>query len=545
MAVTSDETIQPNVGNIATSSTAEQLYHRQHNHMLQAQQRENCDPRDTIERRKSPKHTKHKVHSPNLSQVHLGAPERQPPLTLRDENKLVKVILGPREKNKAPLAFHFRHQHTRPSLLRRLWIHWLTAYRALIGFTFITNFAVLIWYIEIDFSVSTTLTASAVNFLLAILVRQEDLINASYFLLEKTPSKTPLALRKLVADFHHYGGLHIGCACAALMWYCLLAVVSTVQCAHHAYNGKMTSLMWTNMIVVWMFLLSVLVVCVAALPQLRVRFHNTFEHTHRFGGWLATAVLWIHTGIGTLSPGSKPLHKDANLWILVAITFFLILPWLRIRRVLISSESVSRRETKITFAYLNMPYMSTTRFSRHPMMDWHAFATIPSETAIGTEASIIISQVGDWTNSIVENPPSQLWLRKPATRNFLALAPLFNSVLLVATGAGIGPMLSLLSSPAMAKMKEKGKVIKIMWCVYEPQALHWKFVLDVIRRVDEKPRIFDSRQGRPDLAFEARYMAQVHGIEAVMVVSNEKVTNQVVREVKAYHGAAYGAVFDS
>lgn len=94
-------------------------------------------------------------------------------------------------------------------------------------------------------------------------------------------------------------------------------------------------------------------------------------------------------------------------------------------------------------------------------------------------------------------------------------------------------------------MKEEGKTVRVMWCAYEPYAPHWADVLAVIQSVDPLPKIFDSKQGRPDVAFEARYLAHVEELEAVMIVSNKKVTDEVVREVKGFGGAAYGAVFDS
>lgn len=106
-------------------------------------------------------------------------------------------------------------------------------------------------------------------------------------------------------------------------------------------------------------------------------------------------------------------------------------------------------------------------------------------------------------------------------------------------------MLSLFQSPSIARMMAEGKTVRVMWCAYDPYAAHWADVLAVIKSVDALPKIFDSKQGRPDVAFEARYIAQVENIEAVMIVSNKKVTDEVVREVKAHGGAGYGAVFDS
>jgi hypothetical protein len=70
-------------------------------------------------------------------------------------------------------------------------------------------------------------------------------------------------------------------------------------------------------------------------------------------------------------------------------------------------------------------------------------------------------------------------------------------------------------------------------------------VQSVIHSVDPRPAIVDSKPGRPDLAFEGRYLAHVDNLEAVTVVSNKKVTDEVGAEVKIHGRAAYGAVFDS
>jgi hypothetical protein len=94
-------------------------------------------------------------------------------------------------------------------------------------------------------------------------------------------------------------------------------------------------------------------------------------------------------------------------------------------------------------------------------------------------------------------------------------------------------------------MRSQGRKIKVMWCVYDPYVAHWAFVLKAIKEVDPDARIFDSKSGRPDVAFEARWLAQKEEVEVVMVVSNPKVTKEVVHECKMSGLAAYGAVFDS
>ncbi|KAF2027201.1 hypothetical protein EK21DRAFT_37543, partial [Setomelanomma holmii] len=423
-------------------------------------------------------------------------------------------------------------------------LHWLTAYRILITLTILINAVVLVLLITLQLSLKDVLVATAANLLASVLARQEDLINLSFGLVAKVPSSLPLGFRKVIADFHHYGGVHIGTAISAMMWYVLFLGLNTHRSITLSRERLMTRWNWVDITTCYAFLAFILLICITSIPRLRERFHNHFERTHRFAGWASLIVLWINSGISTIvDPNHTPLYKSRSTWLLATATFFIILPWLRIRRVPIRAQAISSREVKLTFPYTNMPYTSTSRFSLSPLIEWHAFATIPSHD--GFSADIIISAAGDWTKKVIAHPPSQLWMRQPAAANFLAFTPLFNSVLLVATGAGIGPMLSLLASPAIKAMLAEGKKVRIMWCVYGPHAAHWKFVLDAIKAVDLYPKIFDSKVVRPDVAFEARYLAHVNDVEAVMVVSNKKVTNEVVSEVNAHGRAAYGAVFDS
>ena len=405
------------------------------------------------------------------------------------------------------------------------------------------NLGVLISQMVFVPVVKAPLTATAINITVAVLLRQEEVINFGFTLVSKTPATLPLAVRRTVGDFHHYGGLHIGCALSALLWYIMFTGLNTVRVLDLLQLGNMTTPLYLDITTAYIALLTILLVCTTAISRFRVRFHNTFEATHRFGGWAALFVLWIHAGITTLtSDTSISLCAQPSLWLLFIATLLLILPWLRIRHVPIAISPISSREMQICFPYTRMPYTSTLRLSTHPLTEWHAFATIPLTP---TTAKVIVSRAGDWTSSIIAAPPEKLWIRRPAMMNFLAFAPLFNSILLVATGAGIGPMLSLLASPAVTRMREQGRKVKVLWCVYDSYAPHWAFVLDAIRKVDGEPVVFDSKAGRPDVAFEACWVARKEGVEAVFVVSNPKVTKEVVWECKINGLAAYGAVFDS
>lgn len=431
----------------------------------------------------------------------------------------------------------------RPGWWQRFCLDWLTTYRVLTSSVVAINLGLLISEMTVTSTVEASLTATAANIMVAVLLRKEEIINASFRLVSKLPATLPRAVRKTIGDLHHYGGLHIGCALSAMLWYCMFAGRNTVRVVNLRKRGNMTTILWIDLITAWAALLTIILVCATAIPPFRVRFHNTFEATHRFGGWAALVVLWVHAGIATLTPdASIPLYAHPSIWLLAATTLLLIIPWLRISRVPVAAFPISAREVQLTFPYPEMPYTSTIRTSTAPWTEWHAFATIPISS---TACKIIISQAGDWTKSIIASPPTKLWIRRPPTLNFLAFAPLFTSLLLVATGAGIGPMLSLLTSPTISRMLTERRKIKVMWCTYDPSAAHWAFALDAIRTIDSTAAIFDSKAGRPDLAFEARWLAQTEHVEAVMVVSNPPVTKAVVDACKLAGLAAYGAVFDS
>lgn len=80
---------------------------------------------------------------------------------------------------------------------------------------------------------------------------------------------------------------------------------------------------------------------------------------------------------------------------------------------------------------------SFTRISRSPLFEWHAFATVPVPGQSGY--SLVVSRAGDWTIDMIENPPTELWVRGIPTFGVLRIVPLFRRLVFVATGSGIGP----------------------------------------------------------------------------------------------------------
>jgi hypothetical protein len=453
---------------------------------------------------------------------------------------------------------------------QQAWQRWfsVTTYKVLFTLVFLGNVVALsrLWVLY-TLSLSRTLNAFSTNIFFAVVIRQEDLLNLVFNIISKIPPSTPLIIRKHFAAFHHYGGLHTGCAICSILWYIAYTVLSTKSYFH---EKKASAVEIVNTTTCYLFIFLLLLICLPALPCFRAQFHNTFEKSHRFGGWLSIVVIWIHRFTTSFESLGVPLWKCPSLYLLSAITGLLVLPWLRIRRIPVSSTHLSDREMSVTFDYDNMPFCTTMRFSTSPLWEWHSFATIPmysKRTHKYTKASILVAESGDWTRELIAKPPKYLWLRDPPTHNFLKLAQMFmkKGVLVVATGAGIGPVLSFLAqldldSVAPSSLSSSSRssfssaptlltydpsrrpdIVKILWCARKPHPS----IVQTLLRFDPSALILDSKDGRFDLKRMSREVVRREGLEAVFVVSNKKITDLVVRGLNREGVPAYGATFDS
>ena len=81
--------------------------------------------------------------------------------------------------------------------------------------------------------------------------------------------------------------------------------------------------------------------------------------------------------------------------VLCPVTFSIALPWLRLRKVPVEIETPSNHVALSKFDYGVTPFAgSSTTISRNPLIEWHAFANVPSPNAEGFR--LTISRAGDW-----------------------------------------------------------------------------------------------------------------------------------------------------
>ena len=381
--------------------------------------------------------------------------------------------------------------------------------------------------------------AVAANITAAVLIRQEMIINMLFAFLGKCPHWIPLRIRRRVAKIYHLGGIHSGAAVAATLWYTLLSIVVLKNYLQFGQKHQLSTTIIT-------FIINILfvVIILLSLPNVRAKFHNAFEAVHRFAGWTAVILFWVQLVL--LADGQRKAQKPIPplgvviyhspvLYLLIIVTISLIMPWLRLRKVTVVSEPLSSHAIRLHFDYTNLPFCASPRFSHSPLKEWHSFASIPDG---GTGYSIIVSKAGDWTTRIINSPPKSIWVRGIPVRGVLHIAPIFKSVVLVATGSGIGPILSLLAARSIK--------CRILWSTKDPLKTYRQRIVDDVLTADPEAVIVNtSGRQRPDLVQGAHDLYKDSHAEAVFVISNPFVTRKVVFELESRGLPTFAPIFDS
>ncbi|MFC8344877.1 hypothetical protein [Streptomyces sp. NPDC057280] len=356
--------------------------------------------------------------------------------------------------------------------------------------------------------------AALANLALAVLTRQQYVINLLFKLATRAPTSWPLKVRWTLGKVYHFGGLHVGGALAGTAWF-LAATIST-------HNTRQAAVGWV--------LLTLLAFIIAtALPPFRSRHHDHFEKIHRFGGWTALALFWAHSLL--TSPG------PVEVSVLAVVTFSVALPWLRLRKVAVRLERPSPHVVLARFDHGETPFAgSSTAISRGPLKEWHSFANVPAPGEPGFR--LTISRAGDWTGAFIDDLPEKVWVKGITTAGVANIETLFTKVVYVATGSGIGPCLPHLLAAEVPS--------RLVWATRDPRTTYGDALVDEILAVQPHALVWDtSRHGKPDMVRLAYEAYRDFGAEAVICISNKKLTWQVVHGLEQRGIPAYGAIWDS
>ena len=432
-------------------------------------------------------------------------------------------------------------------ILRRLRYNFLAVYQRLFSVVFIGNMIALIIEVVLHRhsqpfgpALGNLATAVAANVMGAILIRQEYVINSLYNIFCWTPLWMPLRFRRVVSKLYHFGGIHSGCAVSATAWFILYSALVTKRYADGNLNQPAV------IAITYILLVLFLALCVFAIPKFRIFSHNTFEAVHRFGGWTAVALFWVEILLVLHAESEMPeggsfgslMVQAPAFWFLLVITFFIILPWIRLRKVEAFPEVLSNHAVRIHFkySYKNMGNVIGLRITHNPMRDWHAFATIPD--ADGSSFSLIVSDNGDWTKKQIMEPAQSYWIRGIPVTGVLRMATVFRRIVLVTTGSGIAPCLSFLVSHPMP--------CRLLWSTPNPVHTYGENIMRAVAKADPEAMIIDTRaSGRPDVVALTYHLYLETKAESVFVISNPYLTSKLVYGLESRGIPAYGPIWDS
>ncbi|MBA0839476.1 hypothetical protein Goarm_005190 [Gossypium armourianum] len=380
---------------------------------------------------------------------------------------------------------------------------------------------------------------SIANILALTLCRSEAFLRVVFWLAVKVLGKSwvPLPIKTATTSLlQSLGGIHSSCGISSVAWL-IYALILTLK------DRENTS---PEIIGVSSTILSLLcLTCLAAFPLVRHLHHNVFERIHRIAGWTALALLWAFIVL-TISydPVTKSYSKELGsrlvqrqeFWFTIAITILIITPWLTVRRVPVNISAPSGHASIIKFEG-GIKSGILGRISPSPLSEWHAFGIISDGK---TEHMMLAGAVGDFTKSLVSNPPTHLWVRTVHFAGLPYLVNMYNRVLVVATGSGICVFLSFLLQPCSAD-------VCVLWVAKGIAQNFGKEIKEMMNgHPKEKVIVHDTAVlGRPNVSQMSVDTAKRWRAEVVIVTSNPEGSRDVVNACKAAGIPAFGPIWDS
>ncbi|KAH6647809.1 hypothetical protein BKA67DRAFT_594706 [Truncatella angustata] len=412
----------------------------------------------------------------------------------------------------------------------------LNTYRRLFSLVFVGNFIAFVIVMARDQLLLDCVNACAANLLVCGLVRQPLVINALFISLCAVPRSAPLRLRHLACKVFHLGGVHSGCGLASCLWY-----IGFVGLYTHQYRPSPTST--TVLVLAYLIFVVLITIIGVSAPKFRTIWHDRFELTHRFSTWSVLALFWAllltFASQHQASMGAFLVSLPA-FWSVIIVTMATIHPWMMLRRVEVIPERLSKHAIRLHFSHTTIRYGQGISISKHPLRDWHSFATITDRfDTPASKFSCLVSKAGDWTSSVILDPLPQVWVRGVPVYGFGYVMRVFSRIIVVTTGSGIGPCLSFIDDDNRPDMR-------VVWQTKSPLQTYSQRTMDLVHRLDPNPVVIDtSLSGRMDMLPAILQLYDGFKAEAVCVISNPTVTKKLVLDLETRGIHAYGPIFDS
>ncbi|EME40238.1 hypothetical protein DOTSEDRAFT_137794 [Dothistroma septosporum NZE10] len=420
---------------------------------------------------------------------------------------------------------------------------WLTVYRRLFAIVFGANIIAIV--VLACRGPHITYGAAAIgvgsNIFASILARHDNLINAVISTIHFVPLSWPLAIRRRLGKIYCHAGIHSACGTSAAVWYLYFIVLIAIQPVTDKENIQIGIFVTAGAI-----LICLLVLIGMSHPTMRGRYHDHWENTHRYIGWLLTAIIWAQVlllcSTSPRSFGSAVVHSPL-FWLVLGVTILLIYPWAMMRKRTYIANQLSSHALRLEFPHKLSRTGHNIRLASSPLSDWHGFATIPRADAT-KGFSVIISNAGDWTHNIIDSastPGEELTIHQRG-RLFLGIIEipmLFSPLVIAATGSGIAPCMAFIQT-------HPDWPVRIVWSARFPETTYGSGIIETVLKADKDAIIIDTKQtGRPDLLRLIWAAYKEINAEAVLCVSTMKVCEELTFELEARGVPVFTPIFDS
>jgi hypothetical protein len=386
------------------------------------------------------------------------------------------------------------------------------------------NSGLVIWSADHGGVGSWAVDWSLAAFCIAVAARHDGIVRAVFVLGRLFPS---YRLHQLT---YHLGQLHRAMAIAGLAWLAVAVAVAVPSSpvARMASAGVLAIL---------------IAMARTARDRVRQSRHNRFESVHRLGGWAALGILVVIVPVGatrSLPPGSDltGLLRQPSVLLLATLVVLAAHPWLGVRRL--PAEFLSVTSEVVVVALPGRRLLGEfVRVSREGQ-EWHSFAVATTGSEGPGRYCLVIRRAGDWTERLARDAedgraPARLWVRRMRGYGFMYHAQAYRRVLMVATGAGIGPVLPYLLSRSPVRFE----------CLWIGRCHRAAMGADLVGRImaSGSVTLIDTSRERPDVG--ACVAGLAHRFDAVFVVSNDVVRDSVARTCESLGVPWYGPTFDS
>jgi len=262
-------------------------------------------------------------------------------------------------------------------------------------------------------------------------------------------------------------------------------------------------------------------------------------------GWLGLIATWIFVILGdsydavsgTWNPDGGRILRSQDFWFACGMTIFVLIPWFTIREVEVDVEIPSPKVAILRFKR-GMQQGLLARISRSSIMEYHAFGTI-SEGRHADYHYLICGVQGDFTRSLVENPPTTLWTRELKFAGVSNTSSMYKRGIRVCTGTGLGAALSTcIQNPDWY----------LIWIGSDQEKTFGPTIHGLIKRgiSPDRMTLWDSRErgGRPDVMKLIKEAYYSWGAEVVFITSNWAGNKEMMRGCMKEGIPAFGTLWD-